>query len=72
MIEDWKYCKFAYHHWKDDGDSQEWCPCEILSIYNDRFLRIKYYILVRNKKRELIDVIVKETLCMLKDLTNNG
>lgn len=70
MYEDYKNCKFNYIMYKDDAGI-EFCPCEILSILDSKFIRIRYYILIKDKKtKEIIDVIIKETICILRDIIN--
>ena len=68
MNQDWKKCTFGHDFIKGNGD-HELFPCEILSKLDNRFVKIRFYILIV-EKRKLIDVIVKDTTTYWNSIDN--
>ena len=72
MNEEWKDCIFNYMRYKDDA-SKEACPCKLLQKIDNQFWKIRYYILVRDKQtKEIVDVIVKDTVTTVSSIENRG
>ena len=68
MCEDWKQCTFGHWMIKGNGD-HELCPCQILSKIDNKFVKVRFYILII-EKRKLVDVIVKTTTSYWESIDN--